>query len=126
MASSERKATKRYLVEWTPWDLVKAAAIKRGMPADGEVADYVTIDEYERNDGFGTFTEALSFARSVVEKDTWRCPRIRRQIIVPNDHDDLGNRVKAMPTFETDATWELIEGGADIDEATPDWRDEAA
>ena len=102
------KAAKRYLVEWTPWDAVKAAAVKRGMPGDGEVGDYVCMDDFTVDRIFPTFAKALQFARSIIAKDTWNCPRIRRQVLVPNDHDDLGNRVKAMPSYETDANWEVL------------------
>ena len=118
-------AQKRYLVEWTPWDRVKAEAVKRGMPADGEVGDYVCIDAYERNRAFPSFSLARVFARKVLPNDTWSCPRIRRQVLVPNDHDDLGNRVEPMPTFETEATWEVFEDRPDPVEASPDWRDAA-
>jgi hypothetical protein len=118
-------ATKRYLVEWTPWDAVKAAAVKRGMPADGEVADYVEIDDYQTERVFSTFAAAMKFASSVAEADTWRCPRIRRQVLVQNDHDDLGNRVEPMPSFETEATWEMIDGSEPVEEQ-PDWLDDAA
>ena len=116
----------RYLVEWTPWDAVKAAAVKHGMPEDGSAADYVCMDDFTQADVFLTFAKAVHFARSIIGKDTWNCPRIRRQVLVSNDHDDLGNRVKAMPAYETDATWEVFEDQPDPVEANPDWLDEAA
>jgi hypothetical protein len=112
-------AAKRYLVEWTPWDVVKAAAVKRGMPADGEVSDYVELDDYLKTETFSTFAKAVKFARSVIEKDTWRCPRVCRQVLVQNDHDDLGNRIEAMPSFETEATWEQFDN-VDLTERLPD------
>lgn len=115
---------KRYLVEWTPWVAVKAAALKRGMPADGSAGDYVEISDFDRGDVFPRFKAAVSFARSVAADDTWNCPRIRRQVLVPNDHDDLGNRVEARPSYETEATWEVFEDQPDPDESSPDWRDE--
>lgn len=116
---------KRYAVEWTPWADVKAAAVKRGMPADGEAGDYVCIDDFERTDTFPTFDKAVKFARSIITKDTWNCPRIRRQVLVENDQDDLGNRVTAMPSYETEATWEVFEDQPDPVEDAPDWRDAA-
>jgi hypothetical protein len=119
-------ATTRYLVEWTPWDAVEAAAIKRGMPADGEVADYVELDDFERTEVRNTFAAAVALARKVLPKDTWNCPRIRRQVLVQNDHDDLGNRVRPMPSFETDATWEVFEDQPNPVESSPDWLDCAA
>lgn len=118
-------ASTRYLVEWTPWDVVKAAAIKRGMPDDGAAADYVDIDSFERSQVCLSFAAAVTFARKVLPNDTWASPRIRRQALVQNDHDDLGNRVEAMPSFETDATWEVFEDEPDPQEAAPDWRDAA-
>ena len=116
----------RYLVEWTPWAKVKAAAEKRGMPADGEVGDYVDIDAYETSSVLPTFPAAVAFARKVLPDDTWKSTRIRRQVLVQNDHDDLGNRVRPMPSFETEATWEVFADSPDPVEATPDWTDLAA
>ena len=111
----------RYLVEWTPWSEVTAAAIKRGMPDDGEPGDYVDFASFERGEVCETFESAIACARRVLLLDAWKCPRIRRQILVPNDTDDLGNRVTPMPTFETEATWEVSAGDPDPREEEPDW-----
>ena len=118
--------SKRYLVEWTPWAAVKAAAVKRGMPADGEAGDYVNFEDFDRSEALPTFVKALAFARGVLPEDTWGCPRIRRQILVLNDHDDLGNRVPSCPSYETEATWEIFKDEADPVEDKPDWLDYAA
>lgn len=115
-----------YLVEWTPWATVKAAACRAGMPDGGEVGDYVCFDDFTCSDEFSTFERAVVHARKVLPLDTWKCPRIRRQVLVKNDRDDLGNRVKAMPSFETEATWEISEDQPDPVEEAPDWLDFAA
>jgi hypothetical protein len=39
------KDRKRYLVEWTPWADVYAAALKAGMVKDEEVSDFVEIGD---------------------------------------------------------------------------------
>lgn len=110
----------RYLVEWTPWETALAAARKAGMPADGEASDYVTFDDYETARAFPTFPLALAYARKVEPADTWRCPRIRRQYLAANDTDDLGNRVRPMPDWETEATWEVMSDYVPV-ESSPDY-----
>lgn len=120
------KQAKRYVVEWTPWSEVRAAAVKNGMPEGGEVSDYVAIENFAHERTFPSFGLAVRFARAVIEADTWHCPRIYRQVLVQNDHDDLGRRVKPMPSFETDATWEVFADEPDPTEAAPHWLDEAA
>ena len=116
----------RYLVEWTPWaDALAEAmadAVRRGLPIAGEV----NLENCDRCDAFHSFSAAVIFARKVLPDDAWRCPRIRRQVMVPNDHDDLGNRVKARPSYETEATWEVLEDQPDPDEKSPDWIEDAA
>lgn len=114
-------ARKRYQVEWTPWADVHAAAVRRGMPPDGEVSDYVAIESFDRGRVFPNFGLALAFAKKVVPDDTWHCPRIRRQFLAPNDHDDLGNRVEPMPSWENEATWEVFEDAPAPVESAPDW-----
>ena len=111
----------RYLVEWTPWADVHAAARQRGMALGGDVGDFVDIDEFEVTRSFRSLALAAAFAKDVVEPDTWHCPRIRRQIVIANDHDDLGNRVPARPDWETDATWEVFSDSPAPVESKPDW-----
>lgn len=120
------KPANRYLVEWTSWADAKAAAIKRGMPADGSVSDYINFENFDRADECASFKAAVAHARKVLPKDVWHCPRIRRQVLVQNDHDDLGNRVRPTPSYETEATWEVFEDLPDPVEETPDWRDDLA
>lgn len=81
------------------------------------------IDSFERAEVCVSFEAAIAQARKALPEDTWGCPRIRRQILVQNDHDDLGNRVRPMPSFETEATWEVFSDQPDPVEAAPDWRD---
>jgi hypothetical protein len=115
------KPDKYYLVEWTCWPDAEAAAVKRGMPANGSLSDYVHLEDYERSYESSTFDEAVAIARRVLPDDAWNCPRIRRRVLVPNDHDDLGNRVRPLPSYETEATWEVFDGQPDPIEANPDW-----
>lgn len=119
-------AKKRFVVEWTPWDAVKGAAVKRGMPEDGSPGDYIEVSDFDLIRAFPSFGLALRFAKQVRPEDTWNCPRIRRQFLNPNDHDDLGNRTDPHPEWETEATWEVFEDAADPIEAKPDWLEGAA
>lgn len=122
-----RKA--RYLVEWTPWSEVHAAALKAGMVEGTDSAsDFVEIDDFEVSRVFPSLALARSFAKDMLPVDTWSCPRIRRQAWVQNDHDDLGNRVDARPSWETEATWEVFDDTdiLTIIDTKPDWTDEAA
>lgn len=114
--------SKRYLVEWTPWADVLAAALKAGMAAGGEVSDFVDIDHFETSRVFRSLAHARSFAKDIAS-DTWNCPRIRRQVWVQNDHDDLGNRVSPRPDWETEATWEVFDDTdpLTITDADPHW-----
>jgi hypothetical protein len=101
-----------YLVEWTPWKAVRAAAMAEGWNPDegtASAADFVEIEDHTIHEEFPTFAAALRRARMVEIHDTWNCPRILRQVLLQNDHDDLGNTVEAMPSFETDAMWEVAE-----------------
>lgn len=118
----------RYIVEWTPWADVHAAAVKAGMVNDEEVSDYVEIDHFEISKAFSSLARAASFASVILTADTWRCPRIRRQVWVQNDHDDLGNRVSARPDWQTEATWEVFDDTdiATITDESPHWTDDAS
>lgn len=113
--------TTRYSVEWTCWADAEIAAKRAGMKAGGEIADFVYLGEFDRDRVFPSFALAAAFAKKVRPQDVWNCPRVRRQQLVENDHDDLGNSVQPMPSFETDATWEIFEDGPTPSESAPDW-----
>jgi hypothetical protein len=113
----------RYIVEWTPWADVYAAAAKAGMSSTGEPLDFVDPDDFEVAQPFNSLSLAARYASKVVASDTWHCPRIRRQVWVPNDHDDLGNPVSPRPDWVSEATWEVFDD-TDVNALTddkPDW-----
>ena len=113
----------RYIVEWTPWADVYAAAAKCGMSSTGDPLDYVDPDDFEVTQPFESLSLAAHYAVNVVAFDAWHCPRIRRQVWVPNDHDDLGNRVSPRPDWSSEATWEVFDN-TDVNALTddkPDW-----
>jgi hypothetical protein len=117
----------RYIVEWTPWADVLAAATKAGMPPDGEVSDFVSIEDHDRQDReFASFADAEVHARSVIEADTWHCPRIIRQSLNTHDTDDLGNEVEPMTTWDDEATWEVFDDSPALDADKPDYLADAA
>lgn len=118
-------AETRFVVEWTPWADVKAAAEAKGWTDKDSAADFVEISDFERGRTFPSFAPAVAFARSVAEADTWRCPRIRREVLTKHDTDDLGRKVDASETWDTDATWEVFSDEADPTEDAPAWRDAA-
>lgn len=116
---------KRYLVEWSPWEAVKAAAIESGWTEADSVADFVTISDFDKQRVFPRFDLAVQFAKDVLPADTWGCPLIRRQFIAPNDRDDLGRNVEPMPAWETEANWEVGATETEYAESAPDWLEAA-
>lgn len=108
----------KYEVEWTPWVEVVAAATKAGWaPTDGtgdaDVIDFVSIDDFERREVFDKFSQARKRAWSLVDADTWKCPRIRRFVRDLSDPTPDG--------WENDATWEIFDSTTPVFEAMPDW-----
>jgi hypothetical protein len=123
MAKTDRAF--RYVVEWTPWADVAAAAGKLGWTEGESAADFVEVNDYRRTHRCSNFGTAVAFAREVTEADTWRCPLIHRQELVKHETDDMGNRVKPFLEWETDASWECA-ADDQPDESEPSFYSEAA
>lgn len=117
--------TTRYIVEWTPWDKVKAAAAALGWTDKDSAADFVEINDYRANRSFHAFAKAVTFARSVARADTWGCPLIHRQELVTHDTDDMGETIPPMLSWDTDASWECA-ADDQPDEAHPSYYDMVA
>lgn len=123
MAKMEQ--TVRFLVEWTPWADVTAAAKPLGWTEGDSAADFVEVNDFTVERTFSSFDAAVAFARTVIEADTWACPLIHRQELTKHDTDDLGRRVKSWLEWDTEGSWECSADDKP-DEAQPSYFDMAA
>lgn len=100
----------RYLVTWNDWSAAKAQAVKNGMPAIGEVPDYVDMGQFNNYVEFATFDEAVTFALKKHPDDSYGCPRVTREELVDDE----------FPYWEADAAWEVLPSEPSPVEANPD------
>jgi hypothetical protein len=113
----------RFVVRWTPWSDVKAAARRAGW-VDGDEhtspSDHVDVHSFGRRREFHIFSQAVTFARSVADDDAWACPHIDREALTTHDTDDRGRKVRAVQTWDREATWEVFAEEPDPTEDNPD------
>lgn len=107
----------KYQVEWTPWNAVEAAARAAGWtPTEGagtaDVSDFIDISDFDRHADFQKFSQARKLAWTLIDSDTWHCPRIKR--LVETDGHLSG-------CWEQDAMWEIYDATTPVFEAYPDW-----
>lgn len=100
----------RYIAMWNDWTAAKAAAVKNGMPANGEVPDYVDMGQFNQYAEFPTFETAVAFALGKHPDDSYGCPRVTREELIEGEFEE----------WERDAAWEVIPSEPAPVEASPD------